>query len=317
MVTHEAGGDSAGNGRRLPAAVALSMTVLLASGVTVTAPAHGSQLVAEPTNGSPAVAPDQPADHAQVDERPVGRGERVNVRGQPSPGTEVDARDAFGRLPLRPAVGRNHRPRVAGVFRPRRVVRTQASEVGSPEVTVVATRAVHRPARWGGGGMELAYVAVTLTGPFFERGRVEPLTVRLVPTGAGFLFDRYLENPPEALWRFGATDGYARAELELYRGDTLLGSVSGWRAMTASWLEIAAVTVSPRSGLLELHVLLGNSGVRPSTTAVARYGPATGQMNVSYHATVDGREDGDLVTCAGGERRWLAERFFGPRIRST
>ena len=198
----------------------------------------------------------------------------------------------------------------------------QGDVVAPVEVIVTAAKAVSRRSAFGGG--ELAYVEVNLIGPFFERGRAETLTVRLVPKEANYLFDRYLEDSyyaPRRFWqalrRFGATVGYAAAEVELYRGETLLGGVTGWRATTASWLETTGLFLSPRSGLLELHVLLANAVTAPSTTAVARYDPATGRMNTSFHSTYVDRDEWNLFTCSGAERPWLVVDPIAGRGIST
>lgn len=192
------------------------------------------------------------------------------------------------------------------------------------EVTAASVMRFLGPMTWDDPGPEdLAYIEATLFGPFFERGRSEELTVRLVPN-RGYLGplgyegwnslwwwprddepgDGYVD-PWRALQRFSA------GSTELYRGSRLVARVDN---DDGSWVEMVGVSSSVRTGLLELHLLHVTPSAAGNVNQVVRYDSMTGTLEVlDFGRASDGFEE-RLMTCTGEQRRWPAAPAMGRTV---
>ena len=241
-------------------------------------------------------------------------------------GADPDARDGGGRTPVQVADDRE-RTEVARLLRGWREVAVETALGDAAEVRVEVTAASVMRFRgamtWDDPGPEdLAYIEATLFGPFFERGRSEVLTVRLVPDrgvlgpfgyeGWNSLWwwprddepgDGYVD-PWRALQRFSA------GSTELYRGSRLLGRVENQE----SWVEMVGVSSSVRSGLLELHLVHVNPSSGGNVNEVVRYDSMTGRLEVlDFGRAYRGFEE-RLMTCTGEQRRWPEAPAMGSTV---
>lgn len=153
----------------------------------------------------------------------------------------------------------------------------------------------------------LAYVEAMLVGPFFERGRSEALTMRLVllsPEELGYDGDSYRLRDPYGDNPWGALERFSGGEVEFYRGARLLGRVP----QEASWIQVEGLSYSPESGLLTVHLLQANLGSAPSSLDVLHYHGMTDRLERrSYYPAAEAERGRPwLMSCGEVERPWVS-----------
>ena len=147
---------------------------------------------------------------------------------------------------------------------------------------------------------ELDHVEALLVGPFFEPGRSDVLTMRLVLDAADDDWDSYRNDDPHGEDPWGALERFSGGAVEFYRGMRLLRRVP----QEYSWIRMEGLSRSAQTGLVNLHLLQANAGSGPSDLDVLRYDPATDRLErlTFFPAAEVSGEDPWLMTC--GEEEW-------------
>ena len=226
-------------------------------------------------------------------------------------GAPIDAREDRGRTPLQVAEDRG-RTELVELLRAWNGADVEAAPDDAAGVRVEVTAALvmrfFRPPPFSLELENLAYVEAVLFGPFFERGRNEELTIRLVPdpdpiSGPWSSRDWLWWNldggrsPWEALQRFSG--GF----VEFYRGRRLLAR----NRATLSWIKIEGVSYSPQSGLLNVHLWDVTTGNAPSHYQVVRYDPIADRLEVlDFGPAYYGFGGERLMTCTGEQSPWAS-----------
>ena len=167
----------------------------------------------------------------------------------------------------------------------------------------VSARSVLRES--AAGEEELAHVEAVVAGPFFERGRSEELTIRLVPDAPDDAFDSFYPAPGPDDLPWEVLERFNGGVVEFYRGGELLRRVPGAYA----WIEVQGVSYSAQSGLLNVHLLRSEGGNTAGDLQVLRYEPRTDQLEelFFYEAAENLGMGRSLMTCVGDERSWVAD----------
>ena len=229
---------------------------------------------------------------------------------------DVDARDADGRTPLQVAADRD-RTGIVRLLRRWDEADTEAVQgrAAGVRIEVTASSVVRFFEPIGLPDPEhLAYVEAVLFGPFFERGRNEELTIRLVPDLSWeFIYDNrswwFAADGSVDPW--GALQRFGQATIEFYRGAHLLARV---RNTYADWTEVDGVSYTPQTGLLNLHLLHVNIGSGGSDYQVFRYDSMTSGLEVLRFPYVYDEFGELLMTCTGEQQRWPAAPSIGHTV---
>ena len=230
-------------------------------------------------------------------------------------GADIDAREAGGRTPVQVAEERGRTELVALLRRwDGADINTAPDRATGVLVEVTAASVVRfvRPTFFDMEPQHLAYVEAVLFGPFFERGRNEELTIRLVldPNSYSWSFEYnfpwwYAGSGRADPW--GALRRFSGGVLEFYRGARRLARVAGMH----SWTEIEGVSYSAQSGFLNVHLWDVNDGNGPSHYQVVRYDSITDRLEVlDFGSVYDGFEE-RLMTCTVEQQRWVSAPAIG------
>ena len=259
--------------------------------------------------------------HVAAEYGVAGRFSFFNPRGTVSlellqRGAVLDVRDADGRTPLQMADERD-RTGLVRLLRRWDEADTETVPTGGAgvrvEMTVSSVMRFFEPISLP--DLEhLAYVEAVLFGPFFERGRNEELTIRLVPD-----LSRGFHDDNRAWWfaadgsvdPWGAWQRFAQGTIEFFRGAHLLARV---RNTNANWTEVDGVSYSPQTGLLNLHLFHVNIGSGGSDYDVFRYDSMTSALEMLRFPSVYDGFPGPLMTCTGEQQRWPAAPSIGHAV---
>ena len=236
-------------------------------------------------------------------------------------GADADARDAEGTTPRQVAEGRGWTEFVRLLRRWREAGSATTRGRGTDpdlEVTVSSVMRFFGPIAFDEPDPEdLAYIEAVVSGPFFERGRNEELTIRLVPDLAPGLHENnwpwwFREGPLRLVSAdpWGALQRFAGGTIEFHRGGRRLGGISDRRG----WIRVDGVSYSPQTGLLNLHFQHANVGSAPGAHEVARYDPMTGRMEVLHFPSVGDGFGELLMTCTGEQSPWPAPPAIGRTV---
>ena len=233
-------------------------------------------------------------------------------------GADVDAGDADGTTPLQVAEARGRTKLVTLLRRWHGAgIETTQGRAAGVRVEVTASSVIR-----SSGPMEIAlpdpedlvYVEAVLLGPFFERGRNEELTIRMVPDLRWGLHT----NNWSWWWRdlgvwgdpWGALQRFAYGTIEFHRGARLLARVR----IHKDWTQMDGVSYSPQTGLLNLHLSHVNVGSGESAYQVVRYDSMTGRLEVLDFLSDAARFEERLMTCTGEQQRWPAAPSIGRTV---